>query len=95
VVNAGPAPTSAQVELARAWLSVPAAPAAFALELPGATIGEFPINLNDKVRQLPAGVAAEDRAIVITHDTQTIEIGTLVFVNEALPALTITLIALR
>src|SRR5258708_18528989 len=64
LVNAGPAAGNAKVELCVPWLSIPGSGRAFMLEIPGMSIAEFNVTLNDAARWLPPGATAQDCALL-------------------------------
>jgi hypothetical protein len=90
LVNAGPAATSVKVEICVPWLTVKGQKAAFEVAVPGANVVEFTVNLTNDVRQLPPGLIAEDRALVITDREQQMVIQALMLINETAPIVAIT-----
>ena len=91
LVNASPAPWNGQVELCVPWLSVQSASRTFNLEVPGQSVAEFSVALNEAARRSAPGMVAEDRAVRITgqggRKRRCMDIRALFVLNEWSPLL--------
>lgn len=90
LVNASPSPWIGRVELCVPWLSTQGHARAFDLEVPGSSIAEFKVSLNDSARRLSPGIITENQALLITGKDQRLTVRALLVVNESAPILAIT-----
>ncbi|MEP7289609.1 MAG: hypothetical protein ABI947_27990 [Chloroflexota bacterium] len=90
LVNAGPAIGTARVEICVPWLSVASNARLFDIDVPGNSVIEFAVTLNEEVRRLAPGTIVEDRAVVITGREQQMIVRALLVMNEWSPLLVVT-----
>jgi hypothetical protein len=89
-VNASPVAWKGQVEVGVPWLSASGAARTFDLDVPGQSVAEFTVVLNDAARWLPPGVTTADRALVITGQEQTMTIRAQLVLDEWAPLLALS-----
>lgn len=94
LVNASPAVWKGKVELGAAWLSLRGPARAFDLDVPGMSVAEFAVALNDSARYLLPGMTMEDRAVSISgrdpSSTQELTVRALLVLNEWSPLISVS-----
>jgi len=90
LINAGPMAWTGKVELCAPWLSFQSPVRAFDLNVPGISVIEFAVRLNEQARLLPPGITTADEAIAIKGSDQQLAVRALLILNEWSPLLTVT-----
>jgi hypothetical protein len=94
LVNAGPAAWTGRVELCVPWLSLPSPARTFDLDVPGMSVAEFAVMLNESARWLRPGLTVEDHALIIRgregHAQQQMTASALFVLSEWSPLLIVT-----